>query len=179
MLWRLRTNSAAPISRTSDKATWVTTRMRPLRTRPRPPMEPRALATRGAIDIDARGLDGGRQAKHEAGEERSGRGEEQDAIVAGNLQAEIGDTSGDERDEQARAGGSESNLRRPPRAATSRLSASNWRIKRERGAPSARRTASSRWRPLARASMRLAMLAQAISSTTPTIAIRRTRGSAN
>ena len=48
------------------------------------------------------------------------------------------------------------------------LSVSSWRMIRRRPAPSAARTASSRVRALARASSRLATLAQQISSTNPT-----------
>ena len=52
--------------------------------------------------------------------------------------------------------------RRPP---VNRLSVSSWRTSRPRDAPSAARTAISRCRADARASSRLAMLAQAISRT--------------
>ena len=52
-------------------------------------------------------------------------------------------------------------------AASSRLSVSSWRSTRPRPAPSARRTLISRCRCAPRASSRLAMLAQASSSTRP------------
>src|SRR5579863_5786912 len=55
-----------------------------------------------------------------------------------------------------------------PAKARRRLSVSNWRITRDRDAPIARRTEISRWRDVARARSRLAMLTQAISSTRPT-----------
>jgi hypothetical protein len=47
------------------------------------------------------------------------------------------------------------------------LSASNWRISLPRDAPSAKRTAISPSRALARANIKLARLAQAMSKTTP------------
>ena len=56
------------------------------------------------------------------------------------------------------------------------LSASNWRINRPREAPIARRTPISRSRAVARASIRLAKLAQAISRTKPAMAPPRSRG---
>ncbi len=57
-----------------------------------------------------------------------------------------------------------------PATANSRLSASNCRIKRPREAPSDSRTPISRSRALARASIRFARFAQAISKTNPAIA---------
>ena len=56
----------------------------------------------------------------------------------------------------------------PAASASSVLSVSSWRTSRPRPAPRARRTASSRRRAVARASRRLAALAQAISSTRAT-----------
>ncbi len=56
----------------------------------------------------------------------------------------------------------------PPASASSRLSVSSWRTSRSRLAPSAVRTAISFERAAARASNRLATLAQAMSSTNPT-----------
>ena len=56
----------------------------------------------------------------------------------------------------------------PPASERTRLSASNWRTSRPRPAPSAARTASSRWRAVARASRRLATFAQAMRSTKAT-----------
>ena len=57
-----------------------------------------------------------------------------------------------------------------PAAASTRLSIMSWRISRQRLAPSAARTATSRSRALARASSRLAMFAHVISRTRPTAA---------
>ena len=56
----------------------------------------------------------------------------------------------------------------PPARARITLSTSAWRMSRQRGAPSAARTANSRSRDAARASIRLATLAQAMSSTSDT-----------
>ncbi|OGT99998.1 MAG: hypothetical protein A2085_06560 [Gemmatimonadetes bacterium GWC2_71_10] len=57
----------------------------------------------------------------------------------------------------------------PANTASVRLSVSSWRISRPRRAPTARRIAISRRRPAARASMRFATLAHAMSSTTAVI----------
>ena len=62
----------------------------------------------------------------------------------------------------------------PPRVASTRASTRSWRTSRSRLAPSAERTAISSVRTEARASIRCATLAQAMSRTTPT-APRRTR----
>ena len=57
-----------------------------------------------------------------------------------------------------------------PMADSTRLSVSSWRMTRRRPAPSAARMASSRVRTVARASSRLATLAQQMRSTKPTTA---------
>ena len=67
----------------------------------------------------------------------------------------------------------------PPIAESSTLSTSNCRTRRARAAPSAARTASSRWRPVARASSRLATLAQAMSRTKATAPARTKSGRAD
>ena len=59
----------------------------------------------------------------------------------------------------------------PPASESSRLSINNWRINCQREAPTARRTATSFCREMARAIIRLAMLKQAISSTSATMHI--------
>ena len=61
-----------------------------------------------------------------------------------------------------------------PSTVSTALSARSWRAKRPRLAPSATRTAISRLRRTARASRRLATLAQAMSSTSPHIAASQT-----
>ena len=62
--------------------------------------------------------------------------------------------------------------RTPPATATRMLSVNSWRIMSARRAPRAIQTAISRRRPVARTSRRLATLAQAIRSTTPTAPIK-------
>src|ERR1041384_7110937 len=57
---------------------------------------------------------------------------------------------------------------RPPAPASTRLSVSSWRTRRPRPAPIATRTPISRWRAAPRVSIRLATLAQTISSRNPT-----------
>ena len=66
--------------------------------------------------------------------------------------------------------------RRRAHRASSRLSISSCRARRPRDAPSARRTLHSWLRAVARASSRLAMLAHAISSTSPTTTIITSSG---
>ena len=63
-----------------------------------------------------------------------------------------------------------------PATASSTLSAMSWRTMRPREAPMARRTAISRSRALARASIRLARLAQAMSSTSAVMPSRTHSG---
>ena len=60
----------------------------------------------------------------------------------------------------------------PPSSDSSKLSTINWRTSCLREAPIERRTAISFWRAKARAIIRLATLAQAISSTRPTMHMR-------
>ena len=64
----------------------------------------------------------------------------------------------------------------PPAHERTRLSTSNWRTSRPREAPSDSRTAISRWRMKPRAMRRFATLAQAMSSTRPTMHIRTRSG---
>ncbi len=65
------------------------------------------------------------------------------------------------------------NPRVPPASAMTPLSSNNWRAIAMRVAPSAARIAISRCRAVARASSRLATLAQAINSTSETAPIRK------
>ena len=65
----------------------------------------------------------------------------------------------------------------PPTAASSTDSVSSWPTSRPRAAPRAERTASSRFRAVARVSRRLATFAQAISSTKPTATMQITPAS--
>src|SRR5437588_168334 len=68
---------------------------------------------------------------------------------------------------------------RAPAQETSRHSVKSWRTSRPRDAPSALRTAISLLREAARASIRLARLAEAISNTSPTMPIRTASGLPN
>ena len=68
--------------------------------------------------------------------------------------------------------GGKSDAQRPSRQREHQAFVSSWRTIRHAPAPNACRTASSRARAIERASSRLAMLAQAISSTSATIPIR-------
>src|ERR1017187_7143896 len=61
----------------------------------------------------------------------------------------------------------------PPRRPSARFSVINWRSTRARPAPSANRTAISRWRPMPRATSRFPTFMQAISSTSATTVISR------
>ncbi len=64
----------------------------------------------------------------------------------------------------------------PPNSARVRLSVSSCLAMRPRPAPSAARTESSCWRPVARASSRLAMFTHAMSRSIDTAAISTTSG---
>ena len=66
--------------------------------------------------------------------------------------------------------------RTPPMSESSTLSTSSWRTSCPREAPSDSRTAISRCRAKARAISRLATLAQAMSSTSPTMPISTSSG---
>jgi hypothetical protein len=66
--------------------------------------------------------------------------------------------------------------RKPPSIKSNKLWSNSWPTMRLRLAPSARRTAISFWRDVARAISRFATLAQAISRTSPTIAINAQSG---
>src|SRR5690349_8569484 len=82
---------------------------------------------------------------------------------------ELCKSKGTQRAEEAQAS---PNPSRPPARDRTRLSVRSWRAKRNRPAPSAVRTANSRWRPQALTRSRFATLAQAMSRTTPTAAKR-------
>jgi hypothetical protein len=69
-----------------------------------------------------------------------------------------------------------SRLAMPPISARTVDSVSSWPSRRRRVAPSESRTAISMLRPAPRASSRLAMFAQAMSSTVPVIPMRRRMG---
>ena len=94
------------------------------------------------------------------------RDEREHAPVAGDVDEDAVALRRQRGDEDARQRLRQHARRRAaPAAAISRLSASSCRTMRPRDAPSARRTAISRSRAVARASIRFARLAQAMSST--------------
>ena len=126
------------------------------------------LSGRGGID--ARAAHRRRQAEENPREQRHRGGEGEDPPVGMRIQrhrrspVEIMRTS---TRLPHHASGSAS---APPIEASTRLSVRNCRTSRPRLAPNARRTAISRRRPEARASSRLATLAQATSNTMPATA---------
>ena len=114
-----------------------------------------------------------RHAEDERRDEAGGRGEREHARIQRQLQRH--GVRGELRDEEPLPQCATATPAAAPMAASSRLSISSWRARRPRDAPSASRTPS--WlRAVARASSRLAMLAQAISSTNPATAIRTSSG---
>ena len=93
----------------------------------------------------------------------------QSSVTAGAILADARDVAGIDGQQRAHAQRRRGPGRAmPPMADSSTLSVSSWRTMRPRPAPMAERMAISRERPVARASSRLATLAQAISSTQPT-----------
>ena len=175
---RLRRNSPAPISSTSDSATWVTisTFASGLR-----------LAT-AAIPLPSlsEGLRSTRVARRAGAMPNSSAVPSESRSVNASTRAS-GATFSGKRSGPAETIARSASLAQdanitpsaPPSRASSRLSVSICRINRVRPAPSANRTAISLWRVVARASRRLAMLAQAMSRTSPTTAIRICKGSEN
>ena len=161
---RLRSIRPAPTSSTTASAISTTTSA--LRKRWRRAAARRAL--RAVLErigeIDPQRAQRRREAEDDAGDERDDRREQQDP--------QIDRDRGDARDARRIPPGRRSGRRRRrardrATAATpvrTRLSVSSCRTTRNPLAPSAARTAISRWRPSARASSRFATLAQAISS---------------
>ena len=127
----------------------------------------------GGGDVDAGGLDGRGEAEEDAGGERDEEGEAQDAPVEFCAQGEIFVAVGEEPGEEADAQrGDEDAEGGSGEGEQNGLSVSICRMTRRRPAPRLSRTAISRRRATARASRRLAMLAQAMSRIRPTIVIR-------
>src|SRR5262249_45627865 len=137
--------------------------------------------------VRSRGLHGGQEAEEHAREGGDPGGEDEQANGAGRLDEPLRVLRAGERDERAggglREGGGPDGTRgrgdgaRGGGRAGTRLSGRSWRISRRRDAPSARRTAISRCRALARAIMRFAMFAQAIRRTRAEMPSSRKRGS--
>ena len=173
---RLPTNNRAPTSKTSESATCVTTSARRTETRAPPatmPRPPDFIASIGSV----------REAW------RAGRSPKRTHVSAAipAVKASRRRSSGiatnhgvsrvlrKETRVRERACASKA-PQAAPAAARTRLSARSWRMRRRRDAPRASRTAISRWRTCARATIRLAMFAQAMRSTSAEIPSRSHRG---
>ena len=169
-LRRLRTNSSAPTSSTSESATWVATSTRRRLKRSRPAVMLAAAGTHRRRGRRCGGAQRRQQAEQQAGDQASA------AVKPSTRQSSA-------RPTKSGLFGVLRNATRPrlstcasaapssgARTASSRLSASSCRTSRQRDAPIASRTAISRSRTLARASSRFARFAHAISSTRPVVA---------
>ena len=135
-----------------------------------------AVAQRGQRSSLHCRLDRGRQPEQDAGCDRDRAGKAEHLPVRRQVEGDFDRPGGEHRDEKP--------ARRPRQAdaddradrESRMLSIRSCRTIRARPAPIARRTAISRCRDAARASSRLATLAQAISSTSPTAAISTKSG---
>ena len=161
----VRTNSSAPTTSTSDSATWATTRTRRRPNRSRVSVVPRLpafMASPGAVAV-AR-IAGSRPKSRQVRRASSAMNENtrQSPATSRNTRSFcVASDATSSRDSHWA-----STAPAPaPATAISTLSASNWRTIRTRDAPSARRTAISRSRAVARASIRFARFAQAMSRT--------------
>ena len=161
---KLLSRRPAPTRRTSAAAVWVSTRA----SRPRPtfPTDPdcRSPPTIRLRDAWTAGRSPNATA---APTERSTV--KSIAIPSRRADARLGMFSGAAATSAGRPSDAMRTPRRPPPVARTSASAIWRRISPPRPAPSARRTPRSSSRPSARARKRLATLAHAISSTTPTV----------
>ncbi len=123
------------------------------------------------VGRNAGGAQGGSQAEQESGEYGDSHGEGQYTQVGRCI--ELQRAAGLERKRTSRRLPHTANSKPPraPSAESSRLSDMSWRMTRRRAAPMAMRMEISRWRAAARASSRLAILAQEMTSTRPTTTI--------
>ena len=168
-LARLRPNRPAPPTSSVERPTWATTS--DLRKRacctppPAPAVSSRSARLRSRVEPRTAGASPKSSAvrvavtKVKATTRRSGAVESTAAWLSSG--STLSSSSPSHTDSTSPS--------RPPPAATTALSTSVCRIRRARPAPSARRTLISRCRPVARASIRLATLAQAMSNTSPTM----------
>jgi hypothetical protein len=160
----------APKSRTSESDTWPTTSSLPRRSRAGPALVARLLSLRTAFGATPLARSAGSNPKRiavklvTAAVNPSTRWSSPMSSATVAFAVERNCTS------SRLPHHANSTPSAPPSPASSRLSVSNWRTRRDRPAPIARRTDSSRCRAAARASSRLATLAHAISSTSPTTA---------
>ena len=110
------------------------------------------------------------QAEQQAGEHRHAEGERQHDAVDRDFLGARREARGEGDEQVARPASRPAGRARRRRRASSVLSVSSWRAMRPRPAPSALRSASSRSRPITRASARLATFAATSSSTKPVTA---------
>ena len=172
----MRTNRPAATTSTTDNATCATTR--PLAT---PRRVPSPGLWRASVILhrlhrrDAGGLERRRHAEEQRGRDRDADREQQHVPIDRQIQKDRTHLGRDLADHEA---GWPTTRSRIPNAApapdSTTLSVNNCRTSRQRDAPSATRRLSSCRRAVARASRRLAMLAQAMisTSTTTTMIVR-------
>ena len=172
----LRVAKPAPQSRITDRASSTTTRVRRVFAPRRPPARvppsasakcgsPRAACTAGTTPKSSATATEVANANASAGK----------SSAACSIRGTSGGAAATTNATSTRA---RSTPNTPPASASTPLSMNAWRTMRMRLAPNARRTASSRWRAVARASCRFAAFTQPISSRNPTApsSIQRTRG---
>ena len=171
---RLRANSPAATSRTSDTAICVTTSMRRRRTRPAPCAGP---------PVDFRAGSGSIRPARSAGASPNTNAvrTETTNVKARTRMSGLVSIDSDRGPDAiaaraALAHRASSSPAMPPAVARSSDSASAWRTTRMRPAPIARHTAVSRRRASARASIKFATFAQAMISTSPTSPMRTMSG---
>ena len=169
-LRRLRTNSSAPTTSTSDSATCATTSARRMPKRSRVSVEPRLpafMAAPGAVPV-ARIAGTRPKIRHVTTPSAAVNAKIRQSSESATKMRLLSVVRNSTRKRLSHCASSAPHA--APIAAISRLSASSWRTMRPRDAPIARRTAISRSRAVARASIRFARLAHAISSTRPVVA---------
>ena len=169
---KLRMNSPAPTSATSESAIWATTnafRTRPLR-RPPPIVPASSLSVETSSGFDACNAGARPNTTPVIRETASVKTNTRQSIV--RLSQTGRPRSGTNETSVPAVHNAKSRPHAPPSSASIKLSVNNCRTKRRRLAPSASRIPISRRRAVARPSRRLATLAQAIRSTTPATAIK-------
>ena len=176
-LARLRANSPAPATSSVDSATCATTSVLRSRACWTPPPAALDFFLERAVEVHGRPAQRRRQAEQQRRERRDDQREgEHPRGRAWSTAPRRTRRAAARRPADRRATPRRAARAAPPSAATSALSTSVCRTRRDRLAPIARRTLISRCRPVARASIRLATLAQAMSSTRPTMPISTATG---
>ena len=163
---RLRTRSPDPISRTSARAVCATTSAsRAQRRRPVTPRPP----SRSRVSSCAAPRTAGTSPQARAANRAAPRVKSR-VVPLRWTSSSRGMPAGAARRNAGKATQASTTARMPASPATITASAICSRISCPRAAPTARRTARSRWRPSARTRKRFATLAQAMSRTMPTAA---------